>query len=131
MAEFPDIARSATNKTEEGERVSRPLSAWAELDAFVLLAEPGGGKSRAFLHEARVTSGRYIKARDFANVGAPGWSGETLFIDGFDEMRADATSRNTPLDDIVKRLADLDGPRFRLSCREADWLLAVDQPPRQ
>ena len=126
--EIPDIPRSATNKTEAGERVSRPLSAWAGLDAFVLLAEPGGGKSRAFLHEARASASRYVKARDFANVGVQGWCGETLFIDGLDEMRADASSRNTPLDDIVKRLADLGRPRFRLSCREADWLLAVDQP---
>jgi len=122
-----DIARSATRRTSESGIESRPLSAWSDLNSFVLLAEPGGGKSCAFQFEASKTSGVYVKARRFANLGAPdGWHGETLFIDGLDEMRADATSRNGPLDSIVQRLNELGRPKFRLSCREADWLVAVD-----
>jgi hypothetical protein len=39
----------------------------------------------------------------------------------------DSASRDTPLNDIIKRLAELGLPRFRFSCREADWLQAVDQ----
>ena len=122
------IPRSATRHSAEHGNESRPLSQWAELDAFVLLAEPGGGKSVAFEFEARATGGAYIAARDFANLGPPeGWQREALFIDGFDQMRADSASRDTPLNDIIKRLGELDRPRFRFSCREADWLQAVDQ----
>lgn len=103
------IPRSATRRSGEGaneSHESRPLSHWADLDAFVLLAEPGGGKSCAFQFEADATGGAYVKARDFANVGPPqGWARETLFIDGFDEMRAASTSRDTPLNDIIRRLA--------------------------
>ena len=122
-----DIPRSATRRTSDRGIESRPLSAWSDLNAFVLLAEPGGGKSRAFEFEASKTNGTYVKARVFATLGAPdGWRGETLFIDGLDEMRADTTSRNGPLDSIVQRLNELGRPKFRLSCREADWLAAVD-----
>jgi len=93
----------------------------------VLLAEPGAGKSRAFEFEAEASGGVYIKARSFANLGPPpGWQGETLFIDGFDEMRADSAERHGPLDALIRRLAESERPRFRLSCREADWLAAID-----
>ena len=126
-AEFEDIPRSATRRSEERGTESRPLAAWAHLDAFVLLAEPGGGKSCAFKFEQRAQGGAYVKARAFAILGPPdGYSGEILFIDGLDEMRADDGSRNGPLDAVISRLNDLGRPRFRLSCREADWLAAVD-----
>ena len=122
-----DIPRSATRRTAGAGAESRALSAWLELDAFVLLAEPGGGKSRAFELEAKVSGGAFVTARTFANLGPPqGWHGETLFIDGLDEMRADGVSRNGPLDAVIQQLNALGRPRFRLSCREADWLVAVD-----
>jgi hypothetical protein len=70
-AAFDDIPRSATRLNAEGGEESRLLSAWAELGAFVLLAEPGGGKSRAFMFEALATGGLYVKARTFAMTGAP------------------------------------------------------------
>ena len=125
---FEDIARSATRHSATQGAESRPLSAWSHLDAYVLLAEPGGGKTRAFEFEARASNGQYIKARTFANIGPPeGWAGTTLFIDSIDEMRAGADSRDGPLDAVIRRLDELGRPRFRLSCREADWLAEVDQ----
>ncbi len=54
------------------------------------------------------------------------YQGETLFIDGLDEMRAGGGDSRIPLDDIRKHLARLGRPRFRLSCREADWQSASD-----
>lgn len=127
ITKFDDIPRSATRRSAEHGNESRSLSAWSDLGAFVLLAEPGGGKSRAFAFEARASGGVCVKARTFANVGPPGeWSGETLFIDGLDEMRADTAARAGPLDAVIQRLNELGCPRFRLSCREADWLAAVD-----
>ncbi|MDE2987125.1 MAG: hypothetical protein OXT70_03610 [Chloroflexota bacterium] len=50
------------------------------------------------------------------------WRGKTLFIDGLDEVRAGSTDARSALDEIRRRLNALGRPRFRLSCREADWL---------
>lgn len=94
-----------------------------------MLAEPGGGKTWAFDREAENPGCVRVTARDFANVEPPAaWAAKTIFIDGIDEMRADSTSRDGPIDAIVRRLSSLGNPRFRLSCREADWLAAVDHP---
>lgn len=123
-----NIPRSATRRSAEHGADSRPLSAWAELGAFVLLAEPGGGKSCAFRFEADASGGICVKAREFATLGPPkGWRGETLFIDGLDEMRADSPSRNGSLDAVIQQISKLGCPSFRLSCREADWLATSDQ----
>lgn len=123
-----NIPRSATRRSAEHGADSRPLSAWAELGAFVLLAEPGGGKSCAFQFESDASGGKCVKAREFATLGPPkGWCGETLFIDGLDEMRADSPSRNGSLDAVIQQLGKLGCPAFRLSCREADWLATSDQ----
>lgn len=106
----------------------RPLSAWRDVGAYVLLAEPGGGKTRAFKAEAEASGGEYITARDFVALGPRSRAaGGPLFIDGLDEVRAGAPSRRQPLDEIRRQLDQLGRPRFRISCREADWLGAVDQ----
>ncbi|MDE2889043.1 MAG: hypothetical protein OXR72_12605 [Gemmatimonadota bacterium] len=52
----------------------------------------------------------------------PEWRNTILFIDGLDEVRAGAANASTPFDEIRNRLKRLGRPRFRLSCREADWL---------
>lgn len=120
-AELPPIPRSATRRSSEHGHESQPLAQWNDLGAYVLLAEPGGGKSEAFKREAAAAS--YVLARDFSNAGAPeGWSSTPIFIDGFDQMRADSVSRDTPLDRIVQKLRELGRPSFRICCREADWL---------
>ena len=71
-----------------------------------------------------------ITARDFLTFepqSHPEWRGKTLFIDGLDEIRVGANDARTPFDQIRRRLDELGKPRFRLSCREADWLGANDQ----
>lgn len=114
----------------EGEAASepRPLEAWRDSAAYVLLAEPGAGKTRALKSEAEATGGEYVTARRFITLGAESTASDTtLFIDGLDEIRAGSQSRRKPLDEIVTRLNQLGRPRFRIACREADWLGAVDQ----
>ena len=71
-----------------------------------------------------------VTARDFLTFDPqshPEWHDKTLFIDGLDETRVGANDARTPFDQIRRRLDALGKPRFRLSCREADWLGANDQ----
>lgn len=60
VATFNGIPRSATRRHADQGAESRPLSDGVERGAFVLLAEPGGGKSRAFMREAQALGGRCV-----------------------------------------------------------------------
>ena len=110
---------------------SRPLSAHRADSAYVLLGDPGAGKSTAFRCEYEALGderAHLTTARDFRTL-APrtGWRDKTLFIDGLDEVRAGSPDARTPFDAIRARLDALGRPRFRLSCRAADWLGANDR----
>ncbi|MFC4482742.1 NACHT domain-containing protein [Cupriavidus campinensis] len=99
------------------------MADWAEVDAYVLLGEPGSGKSTAFLREAESADDcHFVTARNLIAVGPPdGWAGGTLFIDALDEGQVSSGSFLATFDAIRKKLAELGRPRFRLSCREAEW----------
>ena len=108
-------------------RASRPLKDYRAAPAYVLLGDPGAGKTTALEMEceALADSAYKIDARDFVTFepeAHPEWGGKTLFIDALDEVRAGSQDARTPLDAIRRRLDQLGRPRFRLSCREADWL---------
>ena len=104
----------------------QPLSAYRSVPAYVLLGDPGAGKTTEFIREFEELgdSAAYVKARDFVTDVIPcqELQGRTVFIDGLDEMRAGAALARTPLDEIRRRLVGLGRPSFRISCREADWL---------
>ena len=125
------VSRTCTEILEDGEhrisaKVSRPLEAFRSVPAYVLLGDPGAGKTTSFDTEYRnIEDGYYITARDFLTfevISRPEWRGKTLFIDGLDEVRAGKPDVRVPFDEIRKRLNELENPNFRLSCREADWL---------
>lgn len=117
------IARTCTVRDDnDGERKSLPLEAFRTAPAYVLLGDPGAGKTASFEREAATTGGHYVRARNFAQLDpGPQLVGKTLFIDGVDEMRAGGGDGRTPLYEIRRQLDRLGRPPFRLSCREADW----------
>ena len=114
-------------------RVPDPLDAFRTVPAYVLLGDPGSGKSTSFEAErdALGDDACLVTARDFLALepdAHPEWRGKTLFIDGFDEVRAGGGDARTPLDVPTRP------PRCAWKAalppvvpREADWLGANDR----
>ena len=116
---------SDTNHNRPNE--SRPLDEFRSVPAYVLLGDPGAGKTTAFEAECEALGEKAhpITADDFLTYDASNlpseWREKTLFIDGLDEVRTGVQGVST-FRDIRKLLRALGKPRFRLSCRQADWL---------
>ncbi len=124
------VPRTCSELTEENDTQpsEKPLADYEGTAAYVLLGAPGAGKTVAFREESQREGACYVTARDFLTFDdKPEWHEGTLFIDALDEMRAGSDDQRTPLDHIRAKLYALGRPRFRLSCREADWLGASDQ----
>lgn len=94
--------------------------------AWVLLGEPGSGKSKAFETEAQATGGFCISIDKFLSDDPdPAWHEKTLYLDGLDETRASGGNDSILLR-IRSHLRKLGGPRFRIACRAADWFGSTD-----
>ena len=129
-----EVLRTCTEVLEEtgqGQAVrSGSLKAFREVPAYVLLGDPGSGKSTSFEAECEALGdeARCVTARDFLTFDPlPEWRSKILFIDGLDEVRAGSGDVRTPFDAIRQKLDYLESPRFRLSCRETDWLGTNDR----
>lgn len=101
---------------------ARLLAQWADLPAYVLLGEPGSGKTKAFEREVAEGSGQLVRARALLNGELDhGQFDEPLFIDALDVVRAGSGSAMAAIDQVVQKLHALGRPQFRLACRAAEW----------
>ena len=129
----------------------RRLSDFRSAGAYVLLGDPGSGKTSAFRHESRKSAnGRFLPVRDFLALppGRGGRPPQTLFLDALDSPDApdapdtpdsdeaadglgaddlDEDDRRRHFDRLRKRLAGHGRPRFRLSCRSLEWRGETDR----
>ena len=114
------LERKARARADDGLLSNpEPLTHYRDVQAWVLIADPGAGKTDAFETLSKAEGGYFTKARDFAELDLP-WTAP-IFIDGLDEMTAGNASGSTALGQIRSKLQKLGTPRFRISCREADW----------
>lgn len=120
------VQKTAEKQEEESRLEELPLSDFRHTPAWVLLGEPGAGKSEALRQEALEVGGEYVTVSELVVTKPPleEWLGKTLFIDALDEARA-AGSESLILR-IRQQLRQLGKPAFRLSCRAADWHGSTD-----
>ena len=132
MSEFIQRTCSRLLPRDNTWEESRPLADFRDEPTYVLLGNPGMGKTTAFEMECAALgeNARLLSARNFLSLDLTArraeWEGKILFIDGLDEIRAGQTNKITPFEELRRRLDTLGRPRFRLSCRAADWLGSND-----
>ena len=106
------VPRTCIPIPEEGgpvydlERAGISLDQLREIYAYVLLGDPGAGKSKAFETEAAAMGVRVQKAHDFLtlDLDSADWNEKTIFVDGLDETRASGGDGRTILDAIRAKL---------------------------
>ena len=102
-----------------------------EAHSYVLIGEPGMGKSTEFKQEAcRIHATAPIPAHQFISrkpENHPEWRKGPLFIDGLDEVRVGRGDPRDALNKIIDHLETLGKPQFRLSCRSINWLEPADR----
>lgn len=120
-----DIERWVQERREDNTLSEhKSFDAYREHKAWVLLGDPGAGKTSTFETLAEREGGTKVSASEFLDLNRPDGYPEPIFIDGLDE--AAALEGKTPIGRIRSKLQQLGTPRFRLSCREADWRGSAD-----
>ncbi|MDI9335139.1 MAG: hypothetical protein QM533_12270 [Cytophagales bacterium] len=118
------LAREASEEKSVDNRLGnesqKTLESFRSAPAWVLLGEPGAGKSVALQMEATACQGIFRTVADFiAGEIDETLRGKVLFLDGLDEIRASGLGHT--LHEVKHRLRQLQSPQFRLACRVADW----------
>ena len=128
MIFIPRRAHELPNNKKPSEEVkhNEPLISFRNTFAWILLGEPGAGKTFALKNEAEETGGLFLRIAEFIyNDPEPEWQNKTLFLDGLDEIRSSGKESSTLLT-VQKQLKKLRYPPFRITCRAADWYGSTD-----
>jgi hypothetical protein len=100
----------------------RKINDFFNIHTFVVLGEPGLGKTTSFQYAAKKeTNAEFVRIGEF--LSAPNLDhlmGKVLYLDGLDEHRSRANGVDV-MDAIIGRLKQLDSPKVRISCRTAEW----------
>ena len=127
MELIPRYARKIPQRPDAMvESEAQSIEIFRDKSAWVLLGEPGMGKTTAFQEEAKATNGEYLRIVDFLEDDPSDWKNKTLYLDGLDEIRGDGNAGNI-LQRIRQRLKSLGNPPFRIACRAADWYGSTDR----
>lgn len=125
------IERRARVRTGQNGALSeepQPISHFQDVRAWVLLGDPGAGKSDVFETRRLAENGVCVSARNFIELEDKTLNANSLvFIDGLDEISAGTAYGYTALGQIRGKLQRLGPPRFRIACREADWRGSSDR----
>ena len=118
-----------TNQDASLNQEAIPLEDFDAEHGYVLLGEPGMGKTTEFSKASKRVAGLVIPvhrfiARDPRNH--PEWRTKPLFLDGLDEARIGSGNPKEVINKVVSHLERLGTPRFRISCRSNSWLGAND-----
>ena len=120
------VPRHVRKVQEQADEPSQALEEFRNQAAWVLLGEPGAGKSKTFEEEAKITGGYCVSIAEFLHDDLhDDWQDKTLFLDGLDETRASGSGDSILLK-IRARLIKLGKPSFRIACRAADWFGSTD-----
>ena len=89
---------------------------------FVVLGEPGLGKTTSFEYAAKQEKDAvFVRIGEFLSAPSIEFlKGKVLYLDGLDEHRSRANGMDI-MDALVGRLKALDSPKARISCRTAEW----------
>jgi hypothetical protein len=130
MPQIPIVDRLFSEEATQPEGVARqlvPLQDFFNSSAIVVLGDPGAGKTTAFKQTSEIEpNSMYVTVRDFRSLGLERYRGKTLYLDALDEIRSRTLDGLSTMDVIRGRLDELGRPRFRLSCRAADWYESSD-----
>ena len=96
----------------------------AQSKPVVILADAGMGKTELMKELAKPShiKTKYLSASDLVQKSVKRLSiqpDETLLIDAFDEIPS--TKDSSGIDSVLNKLAELDYPKFILTCRSIEW----------
>ena len=106
----------------KGREINGTFAEFESEDAIILLGDPGMGKTTLFRDAAKAN---YTTVRNFL-IDPHAAADDPLFLDALDEYRTIASGQDASFE-VAKALCFLKKPKFRLSCRAADWFGSTDQ----